>query len=122
MRRQETWLKLADRIGEERHKVVAICVFLNMGWSLDRICYELGLKRWIVDLVAEDAKPLLRQSRRPQLEKTGVCAYCGSGHDITKDHVIPRSRGGANTPENIVWACRNCNSAKGDRTPEEWLA
>ncbi|GAB4395753.1 MAG: HNH endonuclease [Microscillaceae bacterium] len=47
------------------------------------------------------------------------CQYCGSVKDLTLDHVIPRSRGGRSTWDNLVTACRTCNSRKGDLTPEE---
>jgi 5-methylcytosine-specific restriction endonuclease McrA len=48
-----------------------------------------------------------------------ACQYCGRGEDLTFDHVIPRSRGGRTTWENIVTACAPCNLAKGGRTPRE---
>ncbi|MFN3266006.1 MAG: HNH endonuclease [Deinococcales bacterium] len=49
-----------------------------------------------------------------------TCQYCGKvGGDLTLDHVKPRSRGGRNAWENIVTACRECNSKKRDRTPLE---
>jgi 5-methylcytosine-specific restriction endonuclease McrA len=50
------------------------------------------------------------------------CQYCrkvlpmGS---LTLDHVIPKSRGGRSTGENLVACCRACNNRKGDRTPDE---
>lgn len=47
------------------------------------------------------------------------CQYCGSSHNLTIDHVFPRSRGGKDTWENLVTACDRCNVSKGDRTPEE---
>lgn len=47
-----------------------------------------------------------------------VCGYCG-GHGTTIDHVLPKSRGGLNTYQNLVTACEDCNGKKGDRTPEE---
>lgn len=48
------------------------------------------------------------------------CQYCGEhGHDLTLDHVVPRSRGGPTSWENIVACCRACNARKRDRTPEE---
>ncbi len=47
------------------------------------------------------------------------CQYCGSGDDLTFDHVIPRSRGGRTSWENIVTACAPCNLRKGGRTPKE---
>lgn len=46
------------------------------------------------------------------------CQYCGGRADSI-DHVMPRSRGGANTWENVAAACRPCNLSKRDRTPEE---
>ncbi|HWG85509.1 MAG TPA: HNH endonuclease, partial [Deinococcales bacterium] len=60
-------------------------------------------------------------NRRNVFRRDGhTCQYCGrSGGDLTLDHVLPRSRGGRNTWENIVTACRECNSRKRDRTPEE---
>jgi 5-methylcytosine-specific restriction endonuclease McrA len=47
------------------------------------------------------------------------CAYCGSVHDLSLDHVLPRAQGGKTHWKNLVTACRPCNSRKGDRTPEE---
>ncbi|MEM9746521.1 MAG: HNH endonuclease [Actinomycetota bacterium] len=46
------------------------------------------------------------------------CQYCGSRADSI-DHVMPRSRGGPHTWENVAAACRRCNTDKRDRTPEE---
>jgi 5-methylcytosine-specific restriction endonuclease McrA len=49
-----------------------------------------------------------------------TCQYCGySGEDLTLDHVMPRSRGGPDTWENMVTACVKCNVKKGNRTPTE---
>ena len=51
-----------------------------------------------------------------------TCQYCsqhfGPG-ELTLDHVIPRSRGGKNTWENLVACCLRCNNRKGDRLPGE---
>jgi 5-methylcytosine-specific restriction endonuclease McrA len=47
------------------------------------------------------------------------CQYCGTPSDLTFDHIIPRSRGGRTTWENIVTACAPCNLKKGGRTPRE---
>jgi 5-methylcytosine-specific restriction endonuclease McrA len=50
------------------------------------------------------------------------CQYCGVKISLTngtRDHVIPRSRGGPDTLANVVTACRPCNTRKDDRTPEE---
>ena len=48
------------------------------------------------------------------------CQYCDyTGDNLTIDHVIPRSRGGGDTWENLVSACVSCNVRKGSRTPKE---
>ncbi len=46
-----------------------------------------------------------------------TCQYCGSRSNLTVDHVIPRSKGGNSSWENIVASCAPCNRRKGDRTP-----
>ena len=58
-------------------------------------------------------------SRRGVLRRdSNRCAYC-SHHASTIDHVVPRSRGGADSWENLVACCLKCNNIKGDRTPQE---
>lgn len=47
------------------------------------------------------------------------CQYCGSNKRLTLDHVIPLSRGGQHTWNNVVTACERCNQRKSDRTPSE---
>jgi 5-methylcytosine-specific restriction endonuclease McrA len=51
-----------------------------------------------------------------------ACQYCGetfSAIELTLDHVLPRSRGGLSTWENLVSCCQRDNRRKADRTPEE---
>lgn len=51
-----------------------------------------------------------------------LCAYCGVQYrdsDLTADHVMPESRGGAWSWLNLVTACRACNGRKDNMTPEE---
>ena len=48
-----------------------------------------------------------------------VCQYCGSPDDLTFDHIIPRSKGGQTTWENVVAACSPCNLRKGNLTPQQ---
>ncbi|MFL5302662.1 MAG: HNH endonuclease [Anaeromyxobacteraceae bacterium] len=51
-----------------------------------------------------------------------TCQYCGRRYhraDLNLDHVIPRSRGGSTTWENVVCSCVTCNLRKGGRTPAE---
>lgn len=48
------------------------------------------------------------------------CCYCGKTvSPLTIDHIIPKSRRGTDTWENLISACVRCNNVKGDRTPDE---
>lgn len=48
------------------------------------------------------------------------CQYCGSTQNpLSIDHILPRSRGGADVWENVTTACLGCNVRKGNRTPRE---
>ena len=52
----------------------------------------------------------------------GICAYCGHRfhiEDLTREHIVPTSRGGHDTWMNCITACRPCNGHKGNRLPEE---
>ena len=64
-------------------------------------------------------------SRRVPVTRRGVlrrdnhrCGYCGKTAS-TIDHILPRSRGGADSWENLVACCLRCNNIKSDRTPQE---
>ena len=49
-----------------------------------------------------------------------TCQYCGmKAKNLTIDHVVPKSRGGGDSWENLVACCTACNNKKGNRTPEE---
>lgn len=51
-----------------------------------------------------------------------LCQYCGENfktHELTFDHVVPKSRGGRTVWENIVAACQCCNTSKGQSLPSE---
>ena len=74
-------------------------------------------------------KRYVRMSRRPAFTRFNVflrdrfsCCYCGAApgtSDLTFDHVVPKSRGGATAWDNVVAACSGCNLRKGDRLPQE---
>jgi len=61
-----------------------------------------------------------RLSRRVVLARDGYrCQYCGSPRHLTLDHVIPRSRGGITSWDNVVTSCAPCNTRKGARLLSE---
>ncbi len=86
--------------------------------------FEIQVPR-VIRLLAFDRLPnrKLHLSRRSVLARDGhCCQYCGRhfpAHQLSMDHVIPRSRGGTTTWLNVVCACLKCNVKKGGRTPNE---
>ena len=80
-------------------------------------------------IIACEGRVVTRQESIPPLTNRalfvrdlGTCLYCGKAfadEHLTRDHVNPLSRGGHNTWDNVVSACRRCNHFKGNRLPEE---
>lgn len=49
------------------------------------------------------------------------CAYCGNTGTLEQEHVIPVSRGGHYTADNIIPACRSCNASKNNKIMQDWF-
>ena len=71
-------------------------------------------------------KSYVKPARQPAFTRFNVflrdrflCQYCGDKEDLTFDHLIPRSRGGHTTWDNVVTACSPCNLKKGGKHPKE---
>lgn len=71
-------------------------------------------------------KSYIKPARNPAFTRFNVflrdrfsCQYCGSRDDLTFDHLIPRSRGGMTTWDNVVTACSPCNLQKGGMMPHQ---
>ena len=59
-------------------------------------------------------------TRRAVFARDGwTCQYCGSRSNLTVDHVVPKSKGGVSTWENIVASCAPCNRRKGNALPRQ---
>ncbi|MBN1393564.1 MAG: HNH endonuclease [Pirellulales bacterium] len=86
--------------------------------------FEIQVPR-VIRLLRYDRLPKhkLNLNRRNVLARDGhTCQYCGRKFatlQLSIDHVVPRSRGGETTWENVVCACLACNVKKGGRTPKE---
>jgi 5-methylcytosine-specific restriction endonuclease McrA len=67
-----------------------------------------------------------RETHRRKITRRAVfardnwtCQYCGSRANLTVDHVVPRSKGGPSSWENIVASCAPCNRRKGNSLPRQ---
>lgn len=95
----------------------------NDDW-IRSVNFEIQVPR-VIRLLRYDRLPRqkLHLNRRNILARDGhVCQYCGRRYAtqlLSIDHVVPRSRSGATTWENVVCACLTCNIKKGGRTPKE---
>ena len=77
----------------------------------------------LVTYVRLPHRMVLPVTRRTVLARDNdMCQYCGAmpgRSNLTIDHVLPRSRGGKTTWDNVAAACMRCNQRKGNRTPED---
>jgi hypothetical protein len=49
------------------------------------------------------------------------CVFCGSTENLQTDHLIPKSRGGSDSADNLVLSCQKCNASRSDKGIFEWL-
>jgi len=49
------------------------------------------------------------------------CSYCGSTENLALDHIFPQKLGGKDAGDNLIYACRPCNSSKGKKDMMEWM-
>ena len=68
------------------------------------------------------SRRFLLDDERLKMTMPQACAYCGAQSRLSLDHLVPVSRGGLDSGDNLVWACRSCNSSKGACDLLEWYA
>jgi hypothetical protein len=56
-----------------------------------------------------------------KLQTGQFCNYCGSPESLALDHIFPKRLGGKDDAENLIYACRTCNSSKGKKDLMEWM-
>lgn len=111
----ETWLEISTLRAADKQQ--------HEDW-IRAVNFELQAPR-VIRLLSYDKVPrqTLRFNRRNLFARDGNhCQYCGKvfpTSELSLDHVMPRSRGGETSWENVVCACVSCNVRKGGRTPQE---
>jgi 5-methylcytosine-specific restriction endonuclease McrA len=76
----------------------------------------------LITMTSSEAKRLWRRSIKEHFGCT--CVYCGETyelHELTLDHVHPRTFGGKDVANNLVCACTECNQDKGSRDWHSWM-
>ncbi len=105
--------------GEERFRILGgICAMTGK-----RSSFEIGSIIAVADRSRKfsHGAPLLTNRTLFQRDRN-LCLYCGTqfpANRLTRDHIVPVSRGGLSIWENCVTACERCNHRKADRTPEQ---
>ena len=120
----------------------ATCLYARdaVAWTLGEPCLRVhgGTSRMTGEQSVIELHPIVASrgharaqalSPTPTLTNTALfardaqlCLYCGhefSRPSLTRDHVLPLSKGGRDTWENVVTACFHCNSRKSNRTPQQ---
>ncbi|OFY62927.1 MAG: HNH endonuclease [Bacteroidetes bacterium RIFCSPLOWO2_02_FULL_36_8] len=100
-------------------KAEVVNVYPNKYIHSPRFAYPLPSIIRLKDFVKLPFKSIMLTKHNVLKRDNYECQYCGSSKELTLDHLMPRSRGGAHSWTNVVTACKNCNSRKGDSTPEE---
>lgn len=113
-----SWQEAVKSVVAERVNVVSL---------YDRVIHSPSSEMRLPSVIA--LKEYVPAARRPAFTRFNVflrdrfsCQYCGNAfpsHELTFDHVLPRSRGGRTTWQNVVTACAPCNLAKGNRLPAQ---
>ena len=100
-----------------KHKAEVI-EFSDRSFRSERAQYQVPHVIRLHDYVSVPRGAGRRLSRRAVFARDRFrCQYCGSDSRLTVDHVIPRSKGGTHTWDNVVTSCAPCNLKKGDKTP-----
>lgn len=111
-----SWEEVVKAVWQDRVDVVA---------TYDHVVRSPSMEMQLPSVVC--LKSYINQDLNPAFSRINVflrdsfrCQYCGelgTSHDLTFDHVMPRSQGGVTSWKNIVTACGPCNLRKGGRTP-----
>lgn len=62
----------------------------------------------------------LFDDEKVKLSQGSICTYCGSTDKLSLDHIFPRRYGGTDTGDNLIYACKTCNSSKGKKDLMQW--
>ena len=104
---------IADRAVEERESLAPAARTSKDYWSFVALTFKkMKDGRISPSSVLRENKLLVQSSQS--------CAYCASNQSLQWEHIVPRSRNGPETIDNMVLSCAACNREKAARNPIEW--
>jgi 5-methylcytosine-specific restriction endonuclease McrA len=123
---QTNWRRALVAVFGGRAEVIEAHDSLTIGTSRGQIPFPLKV-RFITGIIAAKVRQFKHSAilsrRNLMLRDGGKCQYCGvnvSLKNSTIDHVVPKSRGGKHSWENVVLACSKCNQKKADKMPDSF--
>jgi hypothetical protein len=116
---------------EKLAEIIQFCaemgLFSPILWESQRIVYSELLGEQLDRKLERRVKDAGRKNHGYEHYKDEVfsrdgnrCVYCGSPSDLTLDHVVPQSKGGEHSIDNLATCCASCNSSKGAKDLAEW--
>lgn len=108
----EEWVDISEKIDEEEYKIICSSKHKHFRPFIIKFNDKQYIPKYMITFRRESIW------NRDQ----GICQYTGEHlkkSSFTVDHIIPKSRGGKNTWDNVVLCSKRINNFKGDRTPEE---
>ncbi|WP_117234629.1 HNH endonuclease [Vibrio maerlii] len=63
----------------------------------------------------------LFDDEKAKIMQSNICSYCGCNESIAIDHLLPRDRGGSDSGDNLIPACKSCNSSKSSKDMLSWV-
>lgn len=105
---------LRDELYYEYAKLMSRSAFNKLNYGFIGSCVK-GLRSGNIKISES-----MREWKKEQ-ELAKQCVFCGALQNLEMDHLIPRSRKGADISDNMVWSCKTCNTSRGNRRVYEWL-
>lgn len=90
--------------------------------KLEKTHHAIRARMWRGLRTQELKMGSLFDDERLKMTMPQACYYCGQKGSLSVDHLIPRIKGGPREADNLIWACRSCNSSKQGRDMLVWMA
>ena len=108
------YVRVQDSLVKQWTHVIKRYIRMAKKAHIDSTHRKFAIDRWVHRKHGREGTLTVAEWKEMRRVTNGTCLFCGSSLDITMEHMVPKSIGGGFTKENIVPACRRCNSARGN--------